>query len=540
MPRPVSPTFTCTFPVQVNAGDAAVLERRFEQARLLYNALLQEARNRLAQLKAHPSYLSAMEAKRAWHAQGKRMVRELGPEEKWPSKLKAQRARDLNTIGGQFGEARSLCAFSEYSLHTFATNFRKRASHLGLFGESLDTHVVQKLASRAFKACEGVVTLKRGAPRFKSFTQPLGSVEGKSNEAGLMFKAQDATLRWNGLKLSLLYDESDAYHLQAFGSRCKYVRLLRKVIKGKVRWYAQLVLEGSTLQKRSGTVASGAVVGLDIGPSSLAAVSDDTALLTPFCAELNRNDRHVRRLSRRLDRQRRAGNPDNYTPDGQVKRGVTLTWVSSNGYRQTRSALAEHARRLAEHRKSLHGRLTNDLLELGTVFRTEQLSMKAWQKIFGRSVGRNAPGMFHTLLNRKAERAGGQLQWINPFSTALSQHCICGAKKKKPLSQRVHACRCEADGLQRDLLSAYLARHTNLNTVDWKDVQMSFPGVEALLRLAHRQATAVQTTSGRPRSSHLSRGRSRSVIRLEGSTLRLPTEAHPVGEVKQTDGTPRL
>ena len=84
MPRTVSPTFTCTFPVQVSEGEAAVLERRFEQARLLYNAILQEARRRLALLRDHPAYFSAMEAKRLWHTEGKRMVRDLGPEEHWP------------------------------------------------------------------------------------------------------------------------------------------------------------------------------------------------------------------------------------------------------------------------------------------------------------------------------------------------------------------------------------------------------------------------------------------------------------------------
>jgi len=540
MPREKTPTLTCTFPVRVSPGDAAVLDRRFEQARLLYNVLLQESRRRLGILKVHPLYLSAMEAKKSWHAQGKRMVRELGAEDKWPSKLKAHRLRELGVISEQFREARKACSFSEYDLHKFATGVRQTSSHLGCFSESLDTHVVQKLASRAFKACETTLTLKRGLPRFKAFSQPLGSVEGKWNESGLMFKAEDATLRWSGLKLGLLYDESDPYHVHAFQSRCKYVRLLRKVIKGQVRYFAQLVLEGVALQKRPGKVANGCVVGLDIGPSSLAVVGDDAALLTGFCTELRKDDREIRRVSRKLDRQRRANNPENFSSDGQIKRGIKLEWRSSEGYKRTRSKLSEMQRCLAEHRKSLHGKLTNDLLELGTVFRTEKLSIKGWQKVFGRSVGRNAPGMFHTLLQRKAERAGGAVQWIDPFKTALSQHCICQARKKKPLSQRVHVCTCEADGLQRDLLSAYLARHTSINTVGWEDVQASFPGVEALLRSAHRHPGAVQAASGGPRSSHPSRGQSGSTLSLEGSTLRPSTEAHTVGEVRRAAGTPRL
>lgn len=535
---------TCTLPVRVGPEDAVTLERRFEQARMMLNLCLQESRKRLALLKAHPTYLSALEAKKEWHQSGHRMVRELGPEDKWPTKLKAQRARELKAISLQFQEARNLCAFSDYSLQKHALQARGTSTHLGPFARDLHTHVVQKLATRAFKACEASLILKRGVPRFKPASRPLGSVESKSNDAGLIFKATDATLRWGELKLEVLYDEQDPYHRQAFESRTKYVRLLRKTIRGKVRYFAQLVLEGAPLQKRPDKVASGCMVGLDIGPSSLAAVGDDAALLIPFCPELKKVDTVIRRLSRKLDRQRRAGNPDNYGPDGQIKRGIKLHWNVSTSYRKVRSRLAELHRRLAEHRKSLQGKVTNDLLELGTVFRTEKLSMKAWQKVFGRSVGRNAPGMFHSLLQRKAERAGGEVQWVSPWKTALSQHCVCGARKKKPLSQRVHACICQADGLQRDVLSAYLARHTEQNIVGWEGVKASFPGVEVLLRSAHREAgviqRSVQAARGGPRSPYLATGQSCSTRSLEVANLRLLTEAHTMGEVRQADGTPRL
>jgi len=59
----------------------------------------------------------------------------------------------------------------------------------------------------------------------------------------------------------------------------------------------------------------------------------------------------------------------------------------------------------------------------------------------------------------------------NPPTTALSQTCLCGAKKKKPLSQRVHRCGC---GIRedRDLFSAYLGLHvrTEADGVDRLDL----------------------------------------------------------------------
>jgi hypothetical protein len=63
------------------------------------------------------------------------------------------------------------------------------------------------------------------------------------------------------------------------------------------------------------------------------------------------------------------------------------------------------------------------------------------------------------IIGRKAGSAGGdRLYQFNPTTTALSQTCLCGNRKKKPLNQRVHRCDCGIDE-HRDVFSAYLALH---------------------------------------------------------------------------------
>jgi hypothetical protein len=77
----------------------------------------------------------------------------------------------------------------------------------------------------------------------------------------------------------------------------------------------------------------------------------------------------------------------------------------------------------------------------------------------GRSVRDRAPGLLVETMRRKAESAGGdRLYEFNPKTTALSQTCLCGNRKKKPLSQRVHCCGCGITE-DRDLFSAYLGLH---------------------------------------------------------------------------------
>ena len=77
--------------------------------------------------------------------------------------------------------------------------------------------------------------------------------------------------------------------------------------------------------------------------------------------------------------------------------------------------------------------------------------------MFGKSIKQHAPSALEGALTRKAENASGWCQKINTQQTALSQTCLCGAKKKKPLSQRTHKCNECGFTAPRDYLSAYLA-----------------------------------------------------------------------------------
>ena len=75
-----------------------------------------------------------------------------------------------------------------------------------------------------------------------------------------------------------------------------------------------------------------------------------------------------KKLQRKLDRSRRATNPDNYKPDGTIKRGVKLTHNKSKRYLKLQSKLAYIQHRQAEIRKLQHTCLANHMLTLGDRF----------------------------------------------------------------------------------------------------------------------------------------------------------------------------
>ncbi|CAB1129505.1 protein of unknown function [Candidatus Hydrogenisulfobacillus filiaventi] len=241
--------------------------------------------------------------------------------------------------------------------------------------------------------------------------------------------------------------------------------------------------------------------------------------LEGFCEEVVRKHQVVRRLQRKLNRQRRANNPDNYLPDGRVKPGPKR-WVKSNRQRRTEAELADLLRREAAHRETLHGELAHRILAMGRVVKTEKLSYRAFQRQYGRSVGVCAPGKFVSILRRKAESAGGRVIEFSTRQTKLSQVCHgCGRVQKKPLSQRVHRCACGIE-MQRDLYSAFLARcvgEDGLLHADLADTAWS--GAERLLRAAWSEATEPANGRRKP-SSFGAAPRSRSGSPAEEGTAK--------------------
>jgi transposase len=358
-------------------------------------------------------------------------------------------------------------------------------------GEHVDSHVVQKLANRAFEAVQKVAFGKARKVRFKG-KRGLHSLEGKTNAACIRWR-EDRVL-WNGLELPMVKGtDGDPVVWHGLSSRVKYVRLVTRTIHGKDRYYAQLVCEGVPYQKPDHAIGH-ETLGLDIGPSTIAMVGDTQAQLTMFAEEVARDHKNIRRLQRKQDRQRRANNPDCYDEKGRAIKGKHPSRKSRH-QREVEAVLRELHRREAAHRKTLHGQLANQIMSIGSHIHTEKLSYKAFQKMYGRSISVRAPQLFLSILTRKAESAGGSVEEFSTYHTALSQVCLCGQKHKKRLSERVHACDCGVV-MQRDLFSAYLAKHVKNERLQAANAFEHWQGAEPILRTAWQQAYN-QPASGR-------------------------------------------
>lgn len=459
-----TPTFIVEIPLVVSSKDAGVLSSRFEAGRQLYNACLGEAMRRLKLVKESKKYQAA-------------------------KKLRASKKNRTEA----FKEANQAHKYSEYDLHAFVTTVRN-----SWMAEHIDSNTAQKLATRAFKASRIVAFGQAKKVRFKGKNQ-LDSLEGKTNKTGIRWVKE--TLTWGNLKLKPYLETYDSVIIHGLNSPIKYVRLLRRRLNGRTLYYAQLVCEGKPFQKPKNKIGQG-TVGLDIGPSTIAIVGDESAKLTLFASELRFAEKEIRRLQRKIERSRRANNPNNYNPNfvnqkGQKKKGTVKKgckqWHNSRSYQKTRTAKSNLERKLAAHRKSLHGKLVNEIFSLGSIIKLERLSYKSFQKNYGKSVGKRAPGEFVSHLKCKAESAGVKVIEFSTHSTKLSQTCHqCKNLKKKSLSERIHQCDC---GIlcQRDLYSAFLAKFVDDDLLQVDQAKLVWSGTEPFLLAAWKQATKKET-----------------------------------------------
>lgn len=440
--------YCVTFPLITEKYQETILNKRFEISRQLYNAVLS---------KAYKRYKSMIETKK--YRQLKEQINNANEKEK---KLLY---KQLNEMYKQY-------RLNEYSLHE---DIQEMQHH---FSENIDSFTAQKIATRVWSAFEDLLFGDGEIVHFKKYGE-LGSLEGKSNKTGIRFK--DGFLIWNGLKIPVKIDYNNPYEYQALKDEICYCRIKRRFIKGKYKYYLQIVFKGVPPMKINKDdevkrhIGNG-TVGLDIGTQTIAIVSNVDVKLLELADRVNNIEKEKRRILRYMDRSRRANNPDNFNEDGTIKKGK-LKWVKSNRYIKAQNKLRELYRKQADVREYQHQLLSNYILSLGNKIKVEEMNFKGLQKRskktekndkgkfkrkkrFGKSLANKAPAKLLTILDNKLKYFGEKLIKVNTKEVKASQynHLNCRYNKKK-LSQRWN----DLNGIkiQRDLYSAFLIQHVN-------------------------------------------------------------------------------
>ena len=456
--------YILTLKLDTKSYEETILNKRLEISRNIYNSCLGELFKRYNHMRESKNYRKIL-----------KMIK---------GKDKSKRFNELNSKYG----------LTEYSLHDFVKPIQKQ------FKDNIDSFTAQKIATRCFNAFQGLMFHTANKVSFKKHGE-MNSVEGKTNKTGIRFK--NNKLVWNGLEIDIVLNKNDEYAKTSLLNEVKYCRIVRKFIRGKYKYYLQLILEGTPpikYDKETGeikNVIGNGRVGIDIGTQTVAYSSRYDVKLLELAPEIDNINKEKQILQRKLDRQRRSNNPNKYNEEGTIKRGNKDKWRKSNRYIKTQNKLREIQRKQADIRKQSHNKLANRIVSLGNEVYVETMNYKGLQKRsgettinkktgkfnkkkrFGKSLANKAPSMFLTILDNKLKWHGKNLLKIDTFKVKASQYNhIKNEYIKKDLSERWNIFNIgnKEVKIQRDLYSAFIIMCTkdNLKETDKKMCNKEF------------------------------------------------------------------
>ncbi|MBB6514454.1 hypothetical protein GGQ92_003307, partial [Gracilibacillus halotolerans] len=258
------PNFILTLKLNTQPFEESNLNKRLNIGRQIYNACLNELNKRYRTLQQSKEYKKAY-----------KMTKD------------KERNKLFNSLNKKYG-------LTEYSLHGFIKPMQHH------FKKNIDSFTAQKIATRCFKAFQKLMFHEADKVKFKRFGE-MNSLEGKSNKTGIRFT--DNKLKWNGLTVSVVIKRNDVYAQTAIeNNKIKYCRIVRKLVRGKNKFYIQLVMEGvppTKYNKETGEVKhsiSEGKVGIDIGTQTIAIASNKEAKLLELAPSINNMEREKRIL----------------------------------------------------------------------------------------------------------------------------------------------------------------------------------------------------------------------------------------------------
>ena len=491
MAKSITPSFIIDVELKGMNRDLLMIESELEINRVIYNTSLGEYLKREKQMKRTKRYKKLIRISRAIKSH---LARSNNKE-----KIEYFQNEQKN-LSKEFKKSREEFGLTEYSMHEYIKVVRNH------FNGKTNSIIAQKTATRAwntfkkklFGQAKKVVFVKRGE---------MDSFDGKNNKTGWRFK-EEKVISTDKI-FTLKVKDTDMYLKEAFNLlnskqkfqyknkdgetvadsyRVKYVRILKRVIRGAIRYYAQLVCAGYPPVKRdrkTGQVKyylGKGPVGTDIGTSSIAVSGTTKVLLKNLAENIKKVEgvqREIKLYNRKLDRSKRATNPLNFDEAGRIRKGKKQ-WKFSHSYKKLKAKLKELYRKLALYRKFSHQYEANRMLLLGDTFYVEEMNFKALQrrakktevsektgkykrkKRFGKTIAHRSPATFVSILSRKVTALGGTFIKVKTSSFKASQYDHKADKcKKKELKQRWHMF---DDGIkvQRDLYSAFLLMNSDL------------------------------------------------------------------------------
>lgn len=464
-------SFAMEFELIVGNQEINFFEKRFNTGSNIYNLCLRHCIKQLNRLKRDKKYRKFVKTLKSVN---RKLEKKNLPQDEI-KRLKETKTSFINKIKKLEKEYQ----FTENDIQKYAKAPRE------FNGKVLNSNIVQKIASTAFNAVKKIQYRKAKKVKFKKKGEI--SLEGKNNKTGFIFDIRIMKLKL-GQKLFCNLKTLDKRQRNCFKNRIKFCRVLKRYIRGKKRYFLQIVFEGTP--EVDFQIGEGEV-GLDLGTSTVAICSDRDIKLLKL-SKTEQDARKIRMLQRSIDRKRRIANPNNYDEKGKVKK-KRKEWKLSKNYFKELNKLKEAYRKKRAKDDQYKNILVKSILSQGDTVKIEKASVSSWKrrakktsinksngktvskKRFGKSVNSNAPGTLKRKLEEKLSYFGKELIEINAYKTKASQfNHISQEFKKCSLEVRFKEL-VQGIVVQRDLYSAFLIKNVeNLSEYNMKKINWQF------------------------------------------------------------------
>ena len=504
--------FVVEFPLKVEKWQADILDKRYEHLRRIYNY----AQGKLVR---QYTYLTQMNEYRKYgfSKEHEKMLTKKGNDKalKAIKNIKEYFFRNhpfhISGIYDKAGEPLDI-TFSSRGIPGFLEKIASRniGAETTYIDLGINSLILGMLGNQLWAAWDRMIndpeTRRVSFKKYgelNSFATRVKVTRGKKYSSGMNLHLDTMTLdiKINGktgknakfISLQIVYNLKHAdYEMNALHGgmeSIKVVKVLRRLVRGQYKYYLQLTIEGEKPQK--GHQLGKGTVGIDIGPTTIAVAGENIVSIDKLAAECDSYQKEINKLARKIDRSRRANNPQNFNEDGTIKRGVRLVWKKRKDmkrYSELLNELAELKRRQAAVRKASHISRANALLKQGDTFIVEDNPYKGWavrkketktdektgkyksKKRYGKSIGDHAPAMFVTILENKVKSLGGNMKIVNTHNAA-SQFDFTDGSFTDHGYERVITLS-NGDTHQRDLLAAFNLRHLKSGTEETKQYDM--------------------------------------------------------------------
>lgn len=473
-------TFTETFSLEVNENDSRILMDDFRRCFRVYNDMVTVTTKLWRQVRKTREYKNLIAKIKEANAKGNKKV--------------------LKTL---YQERKDILDNAGFN----SVGFDKIVGPIGRH-HNIYSDIAQTISKRVWQAWEAFFYRNGKEVHYRKFEEFV-SFRGKAPDCGIiLYLAPDGgyCVGYRGIKIPIALRSENTptgrYQREALKCRVKYCAFIRQWVKNKWKYYVQVVFEGRPPLKKDNAgqlahpIGSGKV-GIDAGTQTIAVYGKDACDLCVLAPSALAQEKslvnEIAKIQRAMDRSRRATNPQHYNDDGTIRRlrskhghKQIRKWTYSKHYYSLQKKLKDLRRKLAAIRKEEHYILANKILQYGNEVYVEDMNYKALQKRaketkintktgqayskkrFGKSLSRCAPALFISRLGQKIACQDGTLKKINPVAAKASQfdHTDDSYTKKKLNERNTRL----SDGtvVQRDLYSAFLLAHYNVNSMKYE------------------------------------------------------------------------